>query len=202
MVQRESGNKNNVVCSIWICCWFLLKIAGKCDAVYIWDVFGIIQCIISWRSFHPPMKASDTHETSAPVPRPATAQVHLWNNISELNSKIVSFSHLKSSGFATAENMKQVNMARLELKQSKLGYLISDAEKQKKCHAEKKALLMWFAGQNESNAAKVMQIQPQLPRSTASWRHVSWSSSSNCRVSNGRCWSQQAMSWRWIGVTN
>ena len=25
----------------------------------------------------PPMKASDTHETTAPVPRPATAQVHL-----------------------------------------------------------------------------------------------------------------------------
>ena len=47
-------------------------------------------------------------------------------------------------------------MARLELKQSeaKPWYLISDAEKQKKHHAEKKALVMQFAGQNESNAAK------------------------------------------------
>ena len=79
----------------------------------------------------PDTEASETHETSAPVPRPTTAQAHLRNEIRELNSKIVSLNQLKSSGFATAENIKQLNMARLELKQSeaKLRHLISDAEK-------------------------------------------------------------------------
>ena len=112
----------------------------------------------------PATKASETHETSAPVPRPKPAQAHLCNKINELNSKIVSLSHLKSSGFAANENIKQLNMARLELKQSeaKLQYLISDAEKQKKC-AEKKALLMQFAGQNEPNAAKVRKFTHSSP---------------------------------------
>ena len=96
----------------------------------------------------PTMKASEIHETSALVLRPAPAQAHLPNKISELNSKIVLLNHFKSSGFTTAKNMKQLNMARLELKQpeAKLRYLISDSEKQKKRRAEKKALLMQFAG--------------------------------------------------------
>ena len=59
-------------------------------------------------------KASETNETSAPVPRPTPAQAHLHNKISEVNSKIVSLSHLKPSGFATAENIKQLNMVRFE----------------------------------------------------------------------------------------
>ena len=56
-------------------------------------------------------------------------------------------------------------MARLELKQSEaeLWYLISDADKQKKRCAEKKALLMQFAGQNESNAAKVCKFTHSSP---------------------------------------
>ena len=66
----------------------------------------------------PPMEASETHEISPPVPRPTSAQAHLSNEISELNSNIVLLSHLKSSGLATAENIKQLNMARLKLKQS------------------------------------------------------------------------------------
>ena len=110
-------------------------------------------------------KASETNETSAPVPRPTPAQAHLHNKISEVNSKIVSLSHLKPSGFATAENIKQLNMVRLELKQSeaKLPYLISDAEKQKKRCTEKKTLLMQFAGQNESNATKVCKLTHSCP---------------------------------------
>ena len=113
----------------------------------------------------PATEVSETHETSTLVPRPTPAQAHLRNEISELNSKIVSLSHVKSSGFATAENIKQLNMARLELKQSeaKLRYLISDAEKQKKRRAEKKALVMQFAGQSESNAAKVRRFTHSSP---------------------------------------
>ena len=113
----------------------------------------------------PATEALEIHETSAPVPRPTPAQAHLCNEISELSSKVVSLSHLKSSGFATAQNIKQLNMARLELKQSeaKLRYLISDAEKQKKRHAEKKALLMEFAGQNKSNAGKVCEFTHSSP---------------------------------------
>ena len=108
----------------------------------------------------PATEAFETHEISAPVLRPTPAQAHLCNKVSELNSKIVSLSHLKSSGFATVENIKQLNMARLELKQSeaKLQYLISDAEKQKKSCTEKKAPLMQFAGKNESNTAKVRKF--------------------------------------------
>ena len=113
----------------------------------------------------PTIEASETHETASPVLRPTPTQAHLRNEISELNSKIVLLSHLKSSGFATAENIKQLNMARLELKQSeaKLRYLISDAEKQKKRSAEKKALVMQFAGQNESNAAEVRKFTHSSP---------------------------------------
>ena len=113
----------------------------------------------------PATEASETHETSAFVPRSTPAQAHLRNETSELNSKIVSLSHLKSSGFETAENIKQLDMARLELKQSeaKLRYLISDAEKQEKRRAEKKALLMQFTGQNESNAAEVRKFTHSSP---------------------------------------
>ena len=64
-------------------------------------------------------EASETHETSALVPRSEPSQAHLGNKINELNSKIVLLSHLKSSGFSTAENIKQLNMARLELKRFK-----------------------------------------------------------------------------------
>ena len=58
----------------------------------------------------PAMEVSGTHETSTPVARPTPAQAHLCNEISELNSKIVSLSHVKSSGFATTEIIKQLNM--------------------------------------------------------------------------------------------
>ena len=56
-------------------------------------------------------------------------------------------------------------MPRLELKQSeaKPPYLISDPEKRKKRRAEKKALLMQFAGQNESNAAKESKFTHSSP---------------------------------------
>ena len=113
----------------------------------------------------PATEASETHEKFASVPRLTPAQAHLRNEICELNSKIVSLSHLKSSGFSIAENIKQLNMARLELKKSeaKLWYLISDAEMQKKRRAENKALLMQFAGQNESNAAKVRKFTHNSP---------------------------------------
>ena len=60
----------------------------------------------------------------------AHAQTKLCKEICELESKNVSLSHLKPTGFPTAQNMKELNMARVS-------YLISDTEKQKKHRTEK-----------------------------------------------------------------
>ena len=58
-------------------------------------------------------------------------------------------SNLKSLGFATAENIKQLNMVRVDLHQApaKLRYFIWNIKKQKKCSAEKKTLVMKLAAE-------------------------------------------------------
>ena len=89
----------------------------------------------------------------------AYAQTKLCKEIYELESKIVSLSHLKPIGFPTAQNMKQLNMARVS-------YLVSDTEKQKKHRTEKKSLLMQLADENESNTAKLFKFNHSSPGSS------------------------------------
>lgn len=78
-----------------------------------------------------------------------TCPTELPKQISKLKSKLFLLSNLKSLGFATAENIKQLNMVRVDLHQApaKLRYFIWNIKKQKKCSAEKKTLVMKLAAE-------------------------------------------------------
>lgn len=73
-------------------------------------------------------------QISASLSRTAHAKTKLHKETSEHESKIVFLSNLKWLGLATSESIKKLNMAGGDLKQdqSKMQYLISDAEKQEK----------------------------------------------------------------------
>ena len=60
----------------------------------------------------------------------------------KIESKITSLTALKESGFATTENVNHLKEARNQLKEKnqKLKTLISDAQRQRKWHAEKKKI--------------------------------------------------------------
>ena len=67
---------------------------------------------------------------------------------------------MKESGLAATENVKHLKEAwdQLEWKKQKLKALISDAQRQRKWHAEKKKVISEMSNQSTSNASKLRKF--------------------------------------------
>ena len=107
-----------------------------------------------------PTTTSLPSDSSSTTTRETPAQINTRAKISMLESKIVSLGQLKDSGFATDENLKDLNKARVDLKQAKkkLQHLLKDAEGQKKRRAEKKKLILQLASESEVNSKKLRKF--------------------------------------------
>ena len=72
---------------------------------------------------------------------------------------------MKESGLATTENVKHLQEARDQLKEKKqkLKALISDAQRQRKRHAEKKKVISEVSNQSTSNASKLRKFTHAPP---------------------------------------
>ena len=92
--------------------------------------------------------------------RETLAQTKLSQEITHFESKIVSLWSLKESGFATDQNLKELNSARksLKLARKKLIHLVKDDETQKKRRCEKRKTMLELRSVSKEATAKLRKF--------------------------------------------
>ena len=103
--------------------------------------------------------ASETERTGQNT-RETPAQNKISQEITHFESKIISLVSLKESGFATDQNLKELNSAKksLKLARKKLIHLVKDAESQKKRRCERRKAMLELTSVSKEATSKLRKF--------------------------------------------